>query len=57
MKNFKYIVDEGKYVFEMDGLDRVSKAVIEDVDFYTRARNEVYQQVDMQTKIIAQVRG
>ena len=49
MKNFRYVVDDGKYIFETDGLGRVNKAVMEDVDFYARARNEASQQ---ETKII-----
>ncbi|WP_288436022.1 DNA/RNA non-specific endonuclease [uncultured Chryseobacterium sp.] len=44
MKNFRYVVDNGRYVFETDELGRVNKAVMEDVDFHTRARNEAYQQ-------------
>lgn len=43
MKNFKYIVDDGKYIFETDGLGRVNKAAMEDVDFYARARKDDFQ--------------
>ena len=49
MKKFKYDVDNGRYIFETDDLGRVEKAVMEDVDFYKRARKEDYQQ---QTKFI-----
>ncbi|MCJ1805303.1 DNA/RNA non-specific endonuclease, partial [Flavobacterium covae] len=49
MKNFRYVVDNGRYVFETDELGRVNKAIMEDIDFYTRARNETYQQ---ETKLV-----
>lgn len=50
MKNFKYVVDNGRYVFETDELGRVNKAVMEDLDFHTRARNETYQQETKKVK-------
>ncbi|QYS89462.1 DNA/RNA non-specific endonuclease [Flavobacterium davisii] len=49
MKNFRYVVDNGRYVFETDELGRVNKAIMEDIDFTTRARNETYQQ---ETKLV-----
>ncbi|GEN72143.1 hypothetical protein CLA01_22150 [Chryseobacterium lathyri] len=50
MKNFRYVVDNGRYVFETDELGRVNKAVMEDLDFHTRARNETYQQETKKVK-------
>ncbi|SFZ97117.1 Fibronectin type III domain-containing protein [Chryseobacterium limigenitum] len=50
MKNFKYVVDNGRYVFETDELGRVNKAVMEDVDIISRARNETYQQETKKVK-------
>lgn len=50
MKNFRYVVDNGRYIFETDELGRVNKAVMEDLDFHTRARNETYQQETKKVK-------
>ncbi|WP_143755763.1 DNA/RNA non-specific endonuclease [Kaistella haifensis] len=50
MKNFRYVVDNGRYVFETDEIGRVNKAVMEDLDFHTRARNETYQQETKKVK-------
>lgn len=50
MKNFRYVVDNGRYVFETDELGRVNKAVMNDLDFHTRARNEAYQQETKRVK-------
>jgi len=44
MKKFKYAVDNSKYIFETDDLGRVNKAVMEDLDFASKARNEGFQQ-------------
>ncbi|MBZ4043853.1 DNA/RNA non-specific endonuclease [Flavobacterium hibisci] len=49
MKNFRYVVDNGKYIFETDDLGRVNKTVMEDLDFSSRARKESYQQ---DTKVV-----
>ncbi|OAZ05197.1 DNA/RNA non-specific endonuclease [Flavobacterium succinicans] len=44
MKSYRYVVDNGRFVFETDELGRVNKAIMEDVDFSSRARNKDYQQ-------------
>ena len=44
MKKFKYVVDNSKYIFETDDLGRVNKAVMEDLDFASKARKEGFQQ-------------
>ncbi|SFC79014.1 DNA/RNA non-specific endonuclease [Flavobacterium phragmitis] len=44
MKKFKYVVDNAKYVFETDELGRVNKAIMDDLDFASKARNEGFQQ-------------
>lgn len=49
MKNFRYIVDNGKFVFETDDLGRVNKAIMEDVDFSKRARQKDFQK---ETKLL-----
>jgi|GEM_PF-3345854 len=50
MKKFKYAVDNAKYVFETDDLGRVNKAVMDDLDFATKARNEGFQQQTKRVK-------
>lgn len=50
MKKFKYAVDNAKYVFETDDLGRVNKAVMEDLDFASKARNEGFQQQTKKVK-------
>ena len=50
MKKFKYAVDNAKYIFETDDLGRVNKAVMDDLDFASKARNETYQQQTKRVK-------
>lgn len=49
MKNFRYVVDNGKFVFETDDLGRVHKAIMEDIDFAKRARQKEFQK---ETKLL-----
>jgi len=49
MKNFRYVVDDGRYLYDTDAFGRVNKAVMEDINFYNRARSEAYQQ---ETKLV-----
>jgi hypothetical protein len=44
MKNFKYVVDNGRFVYITDELGRVKKAIMEDVDFATKGRQQDFQQ-------------